>query len=382
VGRRLRLLLIANVALWAAIAAGLARSRVQLDALGWDLGVLRDASRLWLAHRPLYDVGEQTRMHLAQFGHGFAIPYPFAYPPIMAMEMAPLAWVPQPLAFAVVALASVLALAWAAWRTAGDARAALWVTVSYPAVYALLAGQLVFVALALFAASYGLLRGARPLAAGLVASLLAYKPQLLVALPVAFLILPRGRRALAGLAAGVAAQVGICFAFAPRATLDFPRALSAMAAYTDAHFRMSLAFTWRGFFASLLGQHRAAATALAAIAVCASGAVAVAAMYGRRRDEAATFAIAVFATLACAWHCAPYDWVLLAIPAWLLLPRLELSARATRALVALLAATWVIVPIVDAQQSAWGAGLHPAMPLLAASAVWLVRAAPASTENA
>ena len=97
-GTRLRLLLIANVALWAAIAAGLVRSRVQLDALGWDLGVLRDASRLWLAHRPLYDVGEQARMHVEQFGHGFAVPYPFAYPPIVAVEMAPLAWLPQPLA--------------------------------------------------------------------------------------------------------------------------------------------------------------------------------------------------------------------------------------------------------------------------------------------
>jgi alpha-1,2-mannosyltransferase len=373
--RRGRWIALAAAALWTAIVAGIATSGVRADMLGWDLGVFRDASRLLLHGQPLYDFAGQASAHRSAFGRSFAVYYPYAYPPIFAIETVPLALVSQVTAFVVVTLASALSVAWAARRATGRLEDALWVAASYPAVYGLLAGQLVFVALAVLTASWALLEGDRPVLAGLVASLLAFKPQLLVALPVAFLVMPRARRALLGLAAGVAAQAALALGVAPRATLAFPSAIRRMAAYTSTHFRESLGFTWHAFFVAAMPGHRTAATVLAALAVAACAAVAVVAMVRARADTALTFSIAVLATFACAWHCAPYDWVLLALPAWLLLPRTKPSPIALRVLAMAFIAPWTFVELVDAQQKAWGVALHPAAPALAIFSVWLVRRA-------
>jgi len=375
VTKRGRFVGLAAAALWAAIGAGLVKARVRPDMLGWDLGVFRDASRLLLDKKPLYDFAAQAAAHESAFGRSFTVFYPYAYPPIFAIETVPLALVSQVVAFAIVAAASALLALWAAHRATGSAENALWLAVSYPAVYGLLAGQLVFVALAIFTATWALLERDRPVAAGLVLSLCAYKPQLLVAYPIAMLVMPRARRGLLGLAAGGLGQVALSFVIAPRATLEFPSAIGRMAAYADAHFRESLGFTWRAFFLSLMPAHRSIALILAAIAVAACGVVAVVAMIRAKGDAALAVSIATLATLACAWHCAPYEWVLLALPAWLLVPRARPSALATRALVFALIATWVLVASVDAQTKSLGFAFHPALPLLCVVSAWLVRKA-------
>lgn len=361
--------------LWTAIAAGLAKARVRPDMLGWDLGVFRDASRLLLEGKPLYDFAAQADAHRSAFGRSFAVFYPYAYPPIFALETVPLAFVSQIVAFMIASVASVAAVTWAARRATGRAEDALWLVVSYPAVYGLLAGQMVFVALALFTATYALLDGERPLTAGFVASLLAYKPQLLLVLPLVFVVIPRARRGLVGLALGGLAQIALAFAVAPRETLAFPGAVRRMSTYAETHFRESLGFTWRAFFVVALPDHRALATALAALVVAACAGLALLAMVRARHDTALVVSIAALATLACAWHAAPYEWVLLALPAWLLLPRAAPSPRATRVLVLGLASTWALVAIVDAQERAFGVALHPAMPALCVFSVWLVRRA-------
>jgi len=98
-------------------------------------------------------------------------------------------------------------------------------------------------------------------------------------------------------------------------------------------------------------------------------------MIRAKGDAALAVSIATLATLACAWHCAPYEWVLLALPAWLLVPRARPSALATRALVFALIATWVLVASVDAQTKSLGFAFHPALPLLCVVSAWLVRKA-------
>jgi hypothetical protein len=370
--RGLGLLALAAAGLWAAIAAGLAKAHVRPDMLGWDLGVFRDASRLLLEKKPLYDFAAQAEAHHSAFGRSFAVFYPYAYPPIFAIETVPLALASQVAAFAIVAALSVALAVWAARRTTGSSVSALWLAVSYPAVYGLLAGQLVFVALALFTATWALLDHDRPIAAGLVLSLCAYKPQLLVAMPIALLVMPRARRGLVGLAAGGVAQLALSFAIAPRATLEFPSAVRHMAAYADTHFNESLGFTWRAFFVALLPGHRAVAVVFAAVAIAACGVLAIVEMIRAKRDATLVVSIATLATLTCAWHCAPYEWVMLALPAWLLVPRARPSPLATRALVFALMATWALVASVDAQTRAFGFAFHPALPLLCAFSVWLV----------
>ncbi len=361
------LLALANAALWAAIVLGIAKSAVPLDALGWDLGVFRDASRLLLRGAPLYDFDEQARAHAESFGRAFEVHYPYAYPPIFAMETAPLALIPQVAAFAIVTALGIALAAWAARRVTGRAADALWVTATYPAVYGILAGQLALVALFLFVATYALLEAKQPIAAGLVCSLLAFKPQLLVVLPILFAIVPRARRALVGLALGGAAQIALCFAVAPNAAMEFPGALARMSTYVETHFRASLGFTWRAFFAVMMPNRVGTTYVLAALAIIACGAIAIASMIRSRVDLPRAFAIAVLATFACAWHCAPYDWVVLALPAWLLVPRTNPSPLEKRALVLAFLLPWGFVATADAIP------FHPAMPWLCVSSFWLVR---------
>lgn len=73
--------------------------------------------------------------------------------------------------------------------------------------------------------------------------------------------------------------------------------------------------------------------------------------------------------MACAWHCAPYDWVVLALPVWLLASRIELSPIEKRGAVLAFILPWGFVAIADA------IGFHPAMPFLCVVAVWMLRRA-------
>ena len=374
--RRGRFVAFAAVALWTATVLGIVTAHVRADMLGWDLGVFRDASRLLLQHEPLYDYKLQEHEHFEAFGRLFAVHYPYANPPIFAIETIPLALVPQVVAFVVVTAAGLACLAWASWRITGGAEGAVFALLAYPTYLGVLAGQPVPIALGLYAATYVLLDRDRPLAAGLVASLLAYKPPLLLALPALFFIVPRARRALVGLAAGCAAEIALCFAVAPHDTLAFPAAVRRISAYTETHFRDALSFTWRSFFALLAPGHRALADGLGAAAVTVCGAIALVAMHRARGDLGKAFAIAVLATLACAWHCYPYDWVLLALPAWLLVPRVSASRLGWRLALAAFVAPWTFVWLVEEQRSALGGvAFHPALPVLCATSIWLVRRA-------
>ena len=371
--RFLPLLALASVAPWVAVGLGVARGKAPPGWLGWDLASFRVASQLWLHHQPLYDFAAQAQAHERAFGPAFDVPYPFSYPPIFAIELAPLAELPQSPAFAVVWFASLVVLAIAARRVTGRLSDALWVTASFPGLLALLAGQFVFFALGILVATHALLRRERPVTAGLVASLLAFKPQLLLFLPLVFAMQRRARRGLFGLAAGVAAQLAICLVAAPSDTRAFPAALGRFNSYVATHFKDTLSFTWRAFFALALPGHGTLAAGCAAVAMVACAAVGVVAMWRARADTDACLAIAVLATLASTWHCAPYDWVLLALPAWLLLPRTSPSRGALRAIGLLYIGVWGFVALADVQRSAFGVALHPAMPALCGLSFWLVR---------
>jgi len=375
--RRTRLLLFTNVGLWAAAIVRVARGGGEWEPgkmpLGWDLAVFRVASRMWRSGAPLYDFAEQARVHAELYGPGRDA-YPFAYPPLLAIEATPLALLPHALAYALVTVTSLAVLVLLLRRLELPARDALWVTASLPGFYALLAGQLSFVSLAIFAATYLLLRASRPFLAGLASSALAFKPQLLVALPLLFLVDRRRTPGLAGLVAGVVAQLGVSFALAPDATRAFPHALATFADHASERFKGSLSFTWRGLFELLLP--RAPATALAIGALLACAVVFARWVWTARADLDRAFSFTVIATLACAWHCAPYDWVLLALPAMLLLPRANPRGLAPIMLVASLVGLWLVTPFVDAQQRTFGVALHPAMILLIAFAAWLWRATP------
>ena len=364
----------AAVAPWVAVAIAVFRGRAPRGWLGWDLASFRVAANLLAHGRPLYDFAAQSAAYHAEFGNGFDVLFPFAYPPIFAIEMLPLARLPHAGAFALVFVASLAACGWAVRAVTGDARDAAWVLGTFPGLLALLAGQLSFVALALVVVAWSLARKGRELESGLALSLLAFKPQLLFFLPLVF-VFRRSLRALGGLAAGVSAQVALCFAVAPRDTLAFPGALRAFAAYATSHFDDDWSYTWRAFFALLVPHHAHATNLAAAGFVALSATAGVVVLWRARRDLDLAFGVAVLATFAAAWHAYPYDWVLLAFPALVLLPRTAPSRAATIALGATYVASWLFVWLPKAEVRALGFAVHPAMPALVACSIWLVRSA-------
>ena len=82
-------------------------------------------------------------------------------------------------------------------------------------------------------------------------------------------------------------------------------------------------------------------------------------------------AIAVLATFAAAWHAYAYDWVVLAFPVFVLLPRARLSRSLAAALGILYVALWTFVWLAKAS------AVQPAMPALAFVSFVLVRKSPA-----
>ena len=321
---------------------------------GWDLEILRAGGKLLLEHRAIYDLDQQMRVHLAA-GHGELARFPFAYPPLLAIEIAPLAAVSNLAALAFVAVAGACLLGWVAKKTTGSPWAALAVTASFPGLAVFFAGQLAWFALGIFAATTMLLKRERPLAAGAVASLLAYKPTLLVMVPAAFVMLPSRARALAGLAAGLAVELLVSFAIAPGAVRAYPGAAAAFSRYVQANPSLFDSVTWR--------------TSLGAAGPLAIGACAIAAaawMWRSRADVEMVMATCVLATLVCAWHCLPYDYALVALPFFWLGGRLEKRELAGAA--ALLAVvSWSVIALPNR----WLAlALYP--PVLLVFSAWLV----------
>lgn len=357
-----------------AVVAAVARGRAPRGWLGWDLAAFRVAGKLFLSGAPIYDFSAQDATYHAEYGKGFDVLYPFAYPPIFALETLPLALVRHEIAYAIVTCASLVCVALAARKLTGRALDALWITATLPGLLALLAGQFSFVALALVVASWSLAKRARPIASGFVLSLLAFKPQLLLFVPLAYVIHARARRGLVGLALGIGAQLAACFAFDARDTLAFPAALRTFNAYVASRFNDELAFTWRAFFALLAPSHASITNALAALAILACAAFGIASAFRARADLDRCFSFLVLTTLACAWHASAYDWVLLAFPAFLLLPRARPSRAASIAFGLVYVASWGFVSLARAEHRAFGHALNFAMPALVAFFFWIVRA--------
>lgn len=177
---------------------------------GWDLAVpaalfvpqyaIRNDFRLDYAaaivglrdgYGRLYDLSVQQPAILA-LGPGFN-PQPFISPPPLAWLVTPLTALPFTAALVIWTAVLIAALLWTWYLLApgeGLARVAhllLWVGV-FPVAFGVMVGQPGALVAAAVATAWWLIRANRPLAAGLVLSLVVLKPQLALLLPVALLV--------------------------------------------------------------------------------------------------------------------------------------------------------------------------------------------------
>jgi hypothetical protein len=243
----------------------------------------------------------------------------------------------------------------------------------YPVFAAVSFGQNSLFSLALLALTFALLRRDRPFAAGLVAGLLLYKPQLLLGVGLVWLAdRRRGWRALLGLAATGAVLAGLSVWLLPEATRAYFDSLGQIVGMQD---RLALPqnYSTQGFWMLLLPGHDALAQALSR--GCSLLGVAVLAAFWRRAhgEAAVPFAVAVLLTPLLSPYAMLYDWSVLLVPATLLWLYVPEGRPRWLVLFALLGAVGLASgPLVRAQLWLLPVALQLSVPALAAAvgAVW------------
>lgn len=207
--------------------------------------------------------------------------------------------------FALLALAIVLL------RPARPARAFLWAVAFYPVFATVSFGQNTLISLAVFAAVYRLLESDRRFAAGLVAGLLWFKPQLLLGLFVWWAFEPRRYlRTWLGVAATGIVLAAVSWGALPEASRAFVESLRTNVTFGGE--KMWNKHTPKAFFEMLApglpsGVYWGLAAAVSALCVAVAWTVA------RRTGApvAVMFPVAVFLSLFASPHALIYEWALL-----------------------------------------------------------------------
>ncbi|MEJ5308530.1 MAG: glycosyltransferase family 87 protein [Anaerolineae bacterium] len=177
----------------------------------------------------LYDLEYQAIVEAHIIGQELQDFFGFILPPFMAWLFWPFALLPYGLSFALWSIMGLFGL-WMSLKfllTPGTSprRVFMWSLTWFPIFATIAFGQNSLLSLFLFALTYHLWRQERPFWAGMAASLLAYKPQLLLGLGLLWLLRWRKDwRALLGLGVGGSALVLLCFVTLPTAShayIDF-----------------------------------------------------------------------------------------------------------------------------------------------------------------
>jgi hypothetical protein len=249
---------------------------------------------------------------------------------------------------------ALLALAIRLLRPERPARVFLWSLTCFPVFATISFGQNTFISLAIFAGVYRLLSDERPFAAGLVAGLLWFKPQLLLGLCVWWGFQPR-RYAPAWIGMGLTgcALTAISWLAVPDASRAFVETLRTNAGYAE--FGPWNIVNPKAFFALLLPGVPLLPWILSGACSLASIAVAWNVKQRTGAPVAVMFPVAVFLSLWASPHALVYEWALLVAAAVVLWERFPDSRDAWLCLFAL---AWVALAITTPMaQRQFAAGL-------------------------
>ncbi|MBA4064034.1 MAG: hypothetical protein C0501_10040 [Isosphaera sp.] len=260
-------------------------------------------------------------------------------PPFYALLYVPTAGLSYYASLGVWTAVGLLALVAAVYllRPARPGRVLLWAVAFYPVFATVSFGQNTLLSLLVFAAVYRLADAGRPVAAGLVAGLLWFKPPLLIGLFVWWGLAPR-RHAGCLLGVGVTglSLAAVSWAAVPDAARAFVASLGRNVGFGGEG--MWNKHTPRAFADMLVPGVPAAG--LAAWGVAAAAGVAVAWWVRRRTGGpvAVMFPVAVFLSLWASPHALIYEWALLVAAGVVLWERVP---RSRDAWVCLFALAWV-----------------------------------------
>lgn len=271
----------------------------------------------------LYDFEYQKKLEQDIVGKTFGGYHAFITPPFFAWVFVPFSLLPYMWSFTIWSLFGLacllLSLHWTGAAKPG--RWFRWALVWFPVFASISFGQNSLLSLGILSLTYLLWFRERRWLAGLVCSLVLYKPHL--ALGVGFLWLLDWRRdwkALAGLAVGGALLAGLSFGLLPEAS-RFYMNLSRMVfpgILRQEGFPLWHAHNTRAFWLLLMPRLPALGEALALLSTVAGMVVYLLFLRKLRNEPALLFAGAICLTLWITPHAMIYDWTILLIPAVLL----------------------------------------------------------------
>ncbi len=294
----------------------------------------------------------------------------FLTPPFLAWLFVPLSYVPYVWSFILWSLLS-LAFLWLSIRLLYASRPLKTFLLSltwFPIFATISFGQNSLLSLLIFSITYWLLKKDKYFLAGLVSSLLLFKPQMALGLSLLWLFEWRkGWKSLLGLISGGAVLAGLSFWLLPDASLAYislARNFLPGMIYQD-QFPLIHMHSLRGFFALLFTKNRILTEGLSTI-LSIGGVIAFFFFYRRhRRDFRLIFAGAICLTLWITPHAMIYDWSILIIPAILFIqamPDLQPSWKATYALVWI--ATFISGPLTLGQLKILPVAIQVSVPIL------------------
>lgn len=235
----------------------------------------------------LYDLAAQ-RQEWLRLGGADVIPwFPIIYPPPLAWLAVPFTLLPLPVAYAcwTALLTACVIVAWRLVVPTGS-RLTRWTALAatlavMPVLYALLLGQILILELAVIAAVWWLVSRGHEVLAGILLTVLVFKPQVAFLIPVALLVIGRWRTVAVWLAGSALIAVIALWTTGIDGLRDYASRVSD-AASTPPQFFVPTQFTLAGPFG-----HGLLTVAIAGLLV----ALTIAAVY-RHRGEAPAVPIA------------------------------------------------------------------------------------------
>jgi len=323
----------------------------------------------------LYDFEWQHSLQERLLGSSFDGLHAFLNPPFFAWLFAPFALLPYHWGFIAWSVTGVAFLVLTLFMLTGGLRTrhVLLSLGFFPIFSSIAFGQNGLLSLALLTATWHLWSRERPVATGMCASLLLYKPQLVLGLLLLWALRPRrDGPTLLGFLGGAASLAGISFGTLPAAsrrylhlTLEGFPSLMAIEGFPIWH-----AHHLRAFWQLLLPGAGTAVTAL--WLSVSTGLVGAFAWSIRRRpdDREVLFSAAIILTLLVTPHAMIYDWAALLIPFFLLHVRLRSASRPfIFATIAVWSVTLASGSLSSLQLEWLGRGVQLSVPTLALAAL-------------
>jgi alpha-1,2-mannosyltransferase len=327
--RRLTYAWIAGGVLWGAWLLSIILGPGTMDLAGQVLGTdylqfyaagvtLRDGHSA-----ELYNFEYQSQLEQTIAGPGLTSFHAFITPPFLAWLYEPFAFLPYTWSFVVWSLLSFVFL-WGSIRLLSIEKpknTLLWSLTWFPIFAAISFGQNSLLSLFLFSLTYWLWQKDKHFEAGLVSSLILFKPQLILGVGLLWLLEWRKSwKSLLGLLFGGSTLAALCFWLLPEASrsyIDLALNFFPGMMYQD-QFPLWHMHSLRSFWALLLPGQESWVEILALI-LSLTGIVGFILFWRwHTRYKKLIFAAAILLTIWITPHAMIYDWTILLIPAILL----------------------------------------------------------------